>query len=225
MNPERWYIGQTGTAYHQGKRAVPNEAVPWISRLRAQKIQAYVSDQSEVFEFGAGFGWNLAQLKCARKAATDLEPSLREVVEPLGIEFFPDTVALSDRSFDVVLCHHMLEHAISPPAILREIRRLLRPGGKLLLYVPWEREAKYRTFDPSEPNHHLYSWNVQTMGNLLSETGFKVQEGKVVKFGYDRFAAMCSLKARAGEPGFHLIRSTLLLLKPAYEVFVLAQSA
>jgi len=47
------------------------------------------------------------------------------------------------------------------------------------LFVPYEKERKYRHYDSKEPNHHLYSWNVQTLGNLVEEIGFKVMEGKI----------------------------------------------
>ena len=81
-----------------------------------------------------------------------------------------------------------------PPAAGVELatpaRRLLRPGGKLLLFVPFERERRYRIYRPDEPNHHLYSWNVQTLGNLMTELGFELLDGKVACFGYDRIAAV-----------------------------------
>jgi len=41
-----------------------------------------------------------------------------------------------DASFDVVLCTEVLEHVPEPQAALREMVRLLRPGGRLLLTAP-----------------------------------------------------------------------------------------
>jgi SAM-dependent methyltransferase len=42
----------------------------------------------------------------------------------------------SDASIDVVLCTQVLEHIPEPIAVLAEIRRVLKPGGTLLLSVP-----------------------------------------------------------------------------------------
>lgn len=45
--------------------------------------------------------------------------------------------ALSDESYDFVVCTEVLEHTLRPFDAIREIRRILRPGGFLLLSVPF----------------------------------------------------------------------------------------
>jgi SAM-dependent methyltransferase len=42
-----------------------------------------------------------------------------------------------DRSFDVVIANHVLEHVDSDTGALREIVRVLRPGGQALLQTPF----------------------------------------------------------------------------------------
>ena len=57
-------------------------------------------------------------------------------------------------SFDAVLCNQVLEHVFNPDEFLSEIARVLRPGGKLLLTVPfvWDEHeqpwdyARYSSF-------------------------------------------------------------------------------
>ena len=46
------------------------------------------------------------------------------------------TMPFSDASMDVVLCTQVLEHIPEPGAVVAEIRRVLKPGGTLLLSVP-----------------------------------------------------------------------------------------
>jgi SAM-dependent methyltransferase len=74
-------------------------------------------------------GCDIAQriLDTARATATraGLEPELlRANVESLPFE---------DGAFDLVLCSQVLEHALDPAAALRELARVLQPGGTLLL--------------------------------------------------------------------------------------------
>ncbi len=215
---ERHYVGEQSREYHEKKRAIPDAAVPWVARLRAEKLLSFVSPTDTVFEFGAGFGWNLLNLRCARKVALEIADLPRDP----SIEWVRDSVSVQGESADVVICHHALEHVIDPASTLAELRRILRGKGKLLLYVPFEKERRYREFDPSEPNHHLYSWNVQTLGNLVTECGFRVHSAEVGRFGYDRFAAKLAMKLKCGERGFRSLRAFAHLLKPASEVRIVA---
>lgn len=217
------YSGQKGKAYHQSKRFIPDSAYRWLARLRAEKIGPYVSESDTVFEYGVGSGWNLAEVKCKRRLGYDLSEHLEPIVQSHGIEFVKEMTSVQDASIDVVVCHHVLEHSGNPPEVLEQIRRVLRHDGRLLLFVPYEREARYRRYDPQEPNHHLYSWNVQTLGNLVEDMGFSVVEAKVGRFGYDRFAAVWACKLGLGEPGYRFIRGLTHVLKPAFEVRIIAK--
>jgi SAM-dependent methyltransferase len=222
-NAERHYLGEAGRRYHEVKRGVPDCAHEWIARLRAKKFAPYVSPDHVVLEYGVGNGWNLAELNCRRKIGFDVADTVEDAVRSLGIEFIKETTALPDASVDMVICHHTLEHLFQPVDALREMRRLLKPDGRLLLYVPFEREACYEKFRPDEPNHHLYSWNVQTLGNLVSETRFKVVEAGIGEFGYSRFSAVWAARLKLGETGFRLLRRGLHIFRPAFEVRITAQ--
>ncbi len=212
------YQGASGQAYHRAKRAIPEEAFPWIARLRAEKLAAYVEPDHTVLEYGVGLGWNLVELTCARKVGLDVGEFLEREVRRHGIEFVTNPESLPDEAFDVVVCHHTLEHVANPPAVLATIRRVLRREGRLLLFVPFEKESRYRRFDPAEPNHHLYSWNVQTLGNLVADAGFVIEDAGIAAFGQERFAALMSLRLRLGEAGFRGLRWLANTLKNEKEV-------
>jgi SAM-dependent methyltransferase len=216
------YQGKEGRHYHESKRSIPEQAFPWVARLRAEKISPYIEQQETVFEYGVGFGWNLTQLNCRRRLGFDAAEFLEPIVRQHGIEFVADPTTVADGSMDVVICHHVLEHALHPAEMLRAIRRLLRPGGKLLLFVPYEKERRFRSFEADEPNHHLYCWNVQTLGNLVSETGFQVREAKLGRFGQERFAAVWAARLSLGEKGFRLLRFAANRIKNELEVRVVA---
>ena len=217
------YRGDAGRAYQEQKRALPLNAFPWVARLRAEKFQAHIRANDHVIELGAGYGWNLAELKCARRVAIDLEDFLPAELKKGGVEFLECSSMLPARSFDSVICHHVLEHVESPLQMLAEIRRLLRPTGTLLLNVPFEKESRYRHFNPKEPNHHLYSWNVQTLGNLTADAGFNIQFAGVGEFGYDRAAAQLAVRLRGGERVFRILRRAAHLYRPALEVRIVAK--
>jgi SAM-dependent methyltransferase len=216
------YQGTEGQRYHEGKRAIPEVAFPWVARLRAGKIVPEVQSADTVLEYGVGLGWSLAVVPCARKLGYDVGEFLAPVVRTRGIEWVADLGAVARDSVDVVVCHHTLEHAAAPGEVLESIHGLLRPGGRLLLFVPYEKERRFRQFDPAEPNHHLYSWNVQTLGNLVESAGFRVRRACLAPFGQERFAAIWAARLRLGEGGFRALRWTANRLKQEYEVRVIA---
>lgn len=52
-------------------------------------------------------------------------------------EFDGITIPLDDASFDAVICTEVLEHAVEPDALLREIARVTKSQGALLITVPF----------------------------------------------------------------------------------------
>jgi len=54
-----------------------------------------------------------------------------------------------DDSFDLVICSHVLEHVPDDAAALREMRRILRPGGRALLLTPLAIDGQGTDEDPS----------------------------------------------------------------------------
>jgi SAM-dependent methyltransferase len=221
---EQHYRGESGQRYQREKRAVPERAYPWIARLRAEKFSSIGVDDV-VVEFGAGLGWNLANLKCARRIAIDLEDFLPWDLKKSGVEFRESAAALAENFADAIICHHVLEHVEVPTEMLQHARRILKPNGRLFVNVPFEKEGRYRRYDAAEPNHHLYSWNAQSLGNLMTSQGFQIQEIGIGQFGYDRFAAKLALRFNGGEGGFRMIRRLAHLLRPGLEVRAVAAKA
>jgi hypothetical protein len=91
------------------------------------------------------------------------------------------------------------------------------------LAVPFETERRLRRYRPKEPNHHLFSWNPQTLGNLVADSGFVIQDARLRVYGYDRWAARWAVRLRLGERGFRTLRWWLRFLRPLREVVVVAR--
>ena len=210
-----------GKAYHQ-KHDVPQAAHKWIARSRADKLARYISPADIVLEYGVGSGWNLEAISCKQRLGHDLSPFLENQLSEKGIKFIADTDELADGSIDAIICHHVLEHTLDPAGVLLEIKRLLRNGGKMVLFVPYEKERRCRTFNPNEPNHHLFSWNVQTLGNLVCDLGFTVQKSDLGRYGYDRFLSVWAWRLGIGASGFNFFKKLALAFKPLLEVRIIA---
>jgi SAM-dependent methyltransferase len=219
----RLYQSASGRAYHEHKRALRPEALPWVMALRAEKFQRHVRPEDVVFELGVGSGWNLGRLRCARRIGCDAAGFLEDRVSALGIEFVPDAAVVPDATAQVAICHQTLEHLLEPAKALWQLARILKPDGLLILHAPWERERRYARYRAGEPNHHLYNWNAQNLGNLAGLCPFTIETIATRRYGYDRAAANLAVRLGVGERGFRLIRAGLILLRPLREVELIAR--
>jgi len=78
------------------------------------------------------------------------------------------SIPFSDKSFDTVFCSQVLEHVPEPKDALAEFRRLLRPGGHLILTVP------HISWLHNEP-HDYFRFTLHGLTHLLETTGFTVR--------------------------------------------------
>jgi SAM-dependent methyltransferase len=71
-----------------------------------------------------------------------------------------DKIPLDDCTFDSIILDNVLEHINNPTVLLSEIKRVLRPGGILLIGVPCE---KGHSFDKD----HKKFYDISTLKDLL----------------------------------------------------------
>jgi glycosyltransferase involved in cell wall biosynthesis/2-polyprenyl-3-methyl-5-hydroxy-6-metoxy-1,4-benzoquinol methylase len=94
-----------------------------------------------------------------------------------------ETIKFPERSFDVISCADVLEHARDPKAFLDEISRILKDDGVVYLAVPDFGSLHYQLMSMlcriTRKNyfvlpHHLYHFTAETLEKLLKHSGFDV---------------------------------------------------
>jgi SAM-dependent methyltransferase len=70
-----------------------------------------------------------------------------------------------DASIDLALCTEVLEHVLEPADLLAEVKRCLRPGGRLLMTVPFAARWHFVPFD-------YWRFTPSAISHLLGEAGF-----------------------------------------------------
>jgi SAM-dependent methyltransferase len=91
-----------------------------------------------VLDFGCGAGDFLAKAQDRGWECFGVEMSQRAIsaAQERGLDVRPTIADYQDAAFDYVRANHSLEHVLDPPAVLREMYRVLRPVGTLFIGVP-----------------------------------------------------------------------------------------
>jgi SAM-dependent methyltransferase len=137
--------------------------------------------RGRVLDVGCGNGRFLASLKVRgwTVQGTDTSAPGCEVSRSRGIPVHHGDLAgggFPDGSFDVVTLWHVLEHVAEPLTELAEIRRILRPGGRLVVQVPDADSLTLRLcgdrWFPFDVPRHLQHFTAQSLRETLERAGF-----------------------------------------------------
>lgn len=104
-----------------------------------------------------------------RYVGLDYESPLRREAGLADVYYDGGTFPLADDEFDGALCSQVLEHVFNPDEFLNEINRVLRPGGNLVLTVPF-------VWDEHEQPHDCARYSSFGLKAMLERAGFEIVE-------------------------------------------------
>lgn len=119
------------------------------------------------------------------RAMKNIEYLTADLISPIADYHFDlHKIPFSDNSFDVIFCNHVLEHVRDARQCMRELYRVMRPGGWGIFQVPLDAGKEKTLEDPSintpEEREKFY-WqkdHLRLFGrdypSWLEEAGFKV---------------------------------------------------
>lgn len=120
----------------------PRFSKNWDDELFRRYILGYLSRESRLLDLGAGRG-NVRQMnfrtQVAYVAGADVDPAVlgNPFLDSAAIIRMNDgRIPYGDGEFDVVFSDNVLEHLPDPSSTLREVRRVLKPGGVFLAKTP-----------------------------------------------------------------------------------------
>jgi ubiquinone/menaquinone biosynthesis C-methylase UbiE len=85
-----------------------------------------------------------------------------------------ERLPIKDESFDTVVCIEAIEHVASPDGLLREIARVLRPDGLLIISTPNKWMTSPLRAHPKNP-YHVREWYPRSFIALVSRYFRKVE--------------------------------------------------
>jgi ubiquinone/menaquinone biosynthesis C-methylase UbiE len=154
-------------------KATSANAYSWI--IKGNITMKFAQYSERVLDVGCGWGRELSRIKNAVGIDFTL-PFLKTAKN-----YVKNDVVLADAhhlpftsdSFDFVVVSEVIEHLTDVMKVLDELKRVLKPKGKLLIQTP-NKKLTLSIFISPEKCGHVHEFTFPELKNLLEAFGFKI---------------------------------------------------
>ena len=176
-----WYVRQSPLREKTSQDPLhrPEPASDW-------RFQEFFSDRvppGRLLDVGCGDGgfMEFAASRGFRTTGFDYDQRMVLQARTRGLDAhcaeFEDFVAgRQEGEFDALTLFDVLEHTPEPAWFLRQLKRLLKPGGHLAVTMPnAQRPIPFEREEHDYPPHHFTRWTPGALARFLEREGFSVQ--------------------------------------------------
>lgn len=197
------YISHTdakGTLFEKIYHLVKKRAI----NQKIGLIEYWQSGTGTVLDIGCGTGDFLAEAKKNNWKTVGIEPSskAKTSAKQKGISLVESYDELEDHYFDVITMWHVLEHVSDLENQIKELKRLVKPTGTIIIAVP-----NFKSYDASyygvfwaayDVPRHLWHFSKTAMEKLFAKQNLKLK--KVSPMWFDSFyVSLLSEKYKNGK--------------------------
>jgi 2-polyprenyl-3-methyl-5-hydroxy-6-metoxy-1,4-benzoquinol methylase len=210
-NLGKYYESVDYISHTDSKRSLFEKAYHFVKSIALKNklnlINTLQPTKGSLLDIGAGTGDFLSVAINNGWQIVGVEPSdkAKAIAIKKGISFVENTSELENHSFDVISMWHVLEHVPDLDNQIKELKRLLKPNGTLIIAVP-----NFKSFDA---NHYgkfwaaydvpIHFWHFsKTAIKLLFEKEAMTLE-KILPMKFDSFyVSLLSEKYKTGKMNF-----------------------
>lgn len=161
-------------------------------RLEAKRLLAWckdLPDDARIIDIGCGDGFHLELLKDFGKKTwtlegVDADKRAASMAEKRNLKVHQgllENLDLPERFYDLALMIQTVEHVASPPELLANVRKILRPGGRVVIVTDNTDSLDFKIFKRRHWGgyHFPRHWNLfnpSTLKKLADKTEFEVEK-------------------------------------------------
>ncbi len=164
-------------------------------RIAAKEILNLIPKKTgNILDVGSGIGWVVdeANKRGYRGTGIDINSEyvtagkkfLRVDLRTISLEKFQ-----TGERFDVVILKHVLEHIAEPKLFLGKVKKLMKPGGFLIVSCPNIDSLMSRIFLDRwyglQPQQHRWQFTKKSLPKVIKENGFTIEKVVVSNLWYD----------------------------------------
>ncbi len=204
-----YYKSENYISHTDSKKGFLDKIYQHVKNHMLSKKLGWINTQKpstgKILDIGAGTGDFLLAAKNHGWEVYGAEPNLnaRKLAAEKSLQLQVDTSKFPSHNFDVITMWHVLEHVPDLEKQIKELHRLLKPDGLLIIAVP-----NFRSYDAQrykenwaayDVPRHLYHFSPKALNKFFATTGFslRLQKGLI----FDSFyVSLLSEKYASGSP-------------------------
>lgn len=198
--------------YHQKDNYIPQEG---NEEYAYRKLSDYSFDftkleNKRILEIGSGTRGAIYYLN-KKNMNIGIEPmplhklaSLQKWKRSFLVRGMGEFLGIKDDCIDIIICHNVIDHTISPKKLLEESHRILKQSGTMLLgtHVLHNKYKNFRYFinkiDTTHPHHFTKDELYQYVGKWFSIDNEKIIQGFGDNYGVINYIKNKKFKIAAG---------------------------
>jgi len=207
----QYYESDDYISHTDGKRSVFEKAYHFVKNIALQKktdlIGKLQPQKGKLLDIGAGTADFLIAARNAGWKVHGTEPNekARNIATSKQIVLAEDTADFANHSFDVITMWHVLEHVPNPESQIRELKRLLKADGTLIIAVP-----NFNSFDAKhygkfwaayDVPRHLWHFSKTSIAKLFDSENMVVKQVLPMKFD-SFYVSLLSEKYKTGRMNY-----------------------
>ncbi|NDP26275.1 MAG: class I SAM-dependent methyltransferase [Flavobacterium sp.] len=210
-NLGKYYESEDYISHTDNKRSLFEKLYHFIKSIalmnKLNLINSLQPQKGRILDIGAGTGEFLSVAKNDGWQTIGVEPSdkAKAIAKSKGVSFVEQTSELENHSFDVISMWHVLEHVPDLDKQIKELKRLLKPSGTLIIAVP-----NFKSFDAKHYGKfwaaydvpiHFWHFSKTAIQLLFEKEEMKLE--KILPMKFDSFyVSLLSEKYKSGKMNF-----------------------